>query len=161
MPPALGPTLKTLLFTILVPGFVVVYVPYTLLGHIYRPSHGPLSWIGVLSILGGACIYFRCAWEFAVRGLGTPAPIAPTKCLVVGGLHRWVRNPMYIGVLLVILGQAALFDTARVAMYGRLCILMAHIFVLVYEEPTLRRQFGESYEQYLRTVPRWIPRFRK
>jgi len=161
MPPALGPILKTLLFTIFVPGFVTVYVPYILLGHIYRPSHGPLAWMGVLSILGGACIYFCCAWEFAVRGFGTPAPIAPTKFLVVSGLHRYVRNPMYIGVLLVILGQAALFDAPRVAEYGCLCVLVAHIFVLLYEEPTLHRQFGESYEQYLRTVPRWIPRFRK
>jgi protein-S-isoprenylcysteine O-methyltransferase Ste14 len=68
---------------------------------------------------------------------------------------------MYIGVLLVILGQAALFHAPRVAEYGAFCILLAHLFVLFYEEPTLRRQFGEPYEQYRRTVPRWIPRFRK
>jgi protein-S-isoprenylcysteine O-methyltransferase Ste14 len=161
MSPALVPILKTLLFTIFVPGVVAVYVPYLLLGRTYQPHHGPLVWMGDLCILGGAFIYFRCAWEFAVHGLGTPAPIAPTKFLVVRGLHRYVRNPMYIGVLLVILGQAVLFDAPRLAAYGTLCILIAHLFVISYEEPTLRRQFGESYEQYLRAVPRWIPRIRK
>jgi protein-S-isoprenylcysteine O-methyltransferase Ste14 len=161
MPQALGPILKTLLFTVLVPGFVALRVPYVLLGRMYLPGHGPLAWLGILCVVTGAGIYFLCAWEFAVRGLGTPAPIAPTKFLVVSGLHRYVRNPMYMGVLLVILGQAALFRAPRLAEYGALCILLAHLFVLFYEEPTLRRQFGESYEGYRRTVPRWLPRFRK
>src|ERR1700731_1793621 len=132
-----------------------------LVGGFPTPERSPLAWFGLLVLVTGAVIYFRCAWEFAVRGLGTRAPIAPAKFLVVSGLHRYVRNPMYIGVLLVILGQAALFDAPRVAVYGCLCVLVAHIFVLLYEEPTLRRQFGESYEQHFRTVPRWIPRFRK
>jgi protein-S-isoprenylcysteine O-methyltransferase Ste14 len=160
MPRVVGPLLKTLLFTILVPGVVTLYVPYLLLGRVYSPGHGPLAWLGVLCVVGGACIYFWCAWEFAVRGLGTPAPIAPTKFLVVSGLHRYVRNPMYIGVLLVILGQAAVFHAPRLVLYGVLCILLAHLFVLFYEEPTLHRQFGHSYEQYRARVPRWIPRFR-
>lgn len=159
MPQALGPVLKTLLFTILVPGFVTLYVPHILLGRTYTLGHGPLAWLGALCFIVGACIYFSCAWEFAVRGLGTPAPIAPTKFLVVSGLHRYVRNPMYLGVLLVILGQAALFHAPRVAEYGTVCILLAHLFVLSYEEPTLQKQFGESYEEYRRAVPRWIPRF--
>ncbi len=157
----LGPILKTLLFTILVPGFVTLYVPYLLLGRVYVPGRGPLAWLGIVCAIMGAAIYFRCAWEFAVRGLGTPAPIAPTKYLVVTGLHRYVRNPMYIGVSLVMLGQAALFRAPRVAEYGALCILLAHLFILFYEEPTLRSQFGESYEKYRATVPRWIPRFRR
>ena len=109
MPKALAPILKTILFTILVPGFVALRVPYDLLGQQYRPNHGPLAGLGILVFIVGAGIYFACAWEFAVRGLGTPAPIAPTKFLVVSGLHRYVRNPMYVGVLLVILGQAAFF----------------------------------------------------
>jgi protein-S-isoprenylcysteine O-methyltransferase Ste14 len=159
MPQALGPILKTLLFTILVPGFVAGYVPYVLLGGKPAPSHDSLGWFGGVLLVLGACVYFRCAWEFAVRGLGTPAPIAPTKFLVVGGLHRYVRNPMYIGVALVILGQAALFRAPHLAEYAALMLLIAHLFVIFYEEPTLRRQFGESYEEYRRTVPRWIPRF--
>ncbi len=161
MPKTLGPLLKTLLFTILVPGFVALRVPYLLLGQTYSPTRGPRAWAGVLCIILGASIYFRCAWEFAVHGLGTPAPIAPTKFLVVSGLHRYVRNPMYLGVLLVILGQAVLFHAPQVAEYGALCILLAHLFVLYYEEPTLRKQFGDSYEEYRRSVPRWIPRLRK
>ncbi len=96
-----------------------------------------------------------------MRGLGTPAPIAPTKFLVISGLHRYVRNPMYIGVALVILGQAALFRSPHLAEYAALMLLIAHTFVVLYEEPTLRRQFGASYEEYRRTVPRWIPRFTK
>ncbi len=96
-----------------------------------------------------------------MRGLGTPAPIAPTKFLVVSGLHRYVRNPMYIGVWLVILGEATCF----ILFYwwrGRpfFCVPV-HAFVIFCEEPTLRRQFGESYEEYRHSVPRWIPRFRK
>ena len=107
----------------------------------------------------GASIYFRCAWEFAVRGLGTPAPIAPTKFLVTTALHRYVRNPMYLGVALAILGEAVIFRSAHVAEYAALMLLTAHVFVVLYEEPTLQRQFGESYEEYRRRVPRWIPKF--
>ena len=106
----------------------------------------------------GAAIYFRCAWEFAVGGLGTPAPIAPTKFLVTTGLHRYIRNPMYVGVALVILGEAALFHSFHLVEYAGVMLLIAHTFVVLYEEPTLRRQFGESYEEYQRAVPRWIPR---
>ena len=161
MPQTLGPLLKTLLFTILVPGFVAIYFPYVLLAGKPAPSHGPLAWLGLLCLVLGASIYFRTAWEFAVRGLGTPAPIAPTKFLVVSGLHRYVRNPMYLGVLLVILGEAVLFRSPLLAAYAAFFCVAVNLFVILYEEPTLRRQFGESYEEYRRTVPRWIPRFRK
>ncbi len=112
---ALGPILNTLVFTILVPGVVAGYVPHVLLGGEPALGHGPLAWLAGFCLVEGACIYFRCAWEFAVRGLGPPAPIAPTKFLVVSGLHRYVRNPMYIGVALVILGQAALFRAPHLA----------------------------------------------
>lgn len=158
---ALGPILNTILFTIFVPGTVAVLIPFWLMDGSPRLAQGPLTWLGVLMTLAGAAIYFRCAWEFAVRGLGTPAPIAPTKFLVTTALHRYVRNPMYIGVALVIAGQAALFHTLHVLEYAAGMLLMAHGFVVLYEEPTLRRQFGESYEEYRRSVPRWIPRFSK
>ncbi len=161
MPPTLGPLLKTLLFTLVVPGTVAVGVPYWLLGGFPAPARGFLAWLGLLCLVAGASIYFRCAWEFAVRGLGTPAPIAPTKFLVVSGLHRYVRNPMYLGVALVILGEAALFRAPHLVKYAALMLLIAHFFVVFYEEPTLRRQFGESYEEYKHTVPRWIPRLTK
>ena len=157
---AIGPILKTILFTILVPGTVAVLIPSWLLDGFQRPVQGPMTWLGVLIALVGAAIYLRCAWEFAVRGLGTPAPIAPTKFLVTTALHRYVRNPMYIGVALAIAGQAALFRSLHLVEYAAVMLMVAHVFVILYEEPTLQRTFGESYEEYLRTVPRWIPNFR-
>jgi protein-S-isoprenylcysteine O-methyltransferase Ste14 len=156
---AVGPILKTILFTILVPGSVLVLIPQRLLGGFPRPAAGPLTWLGGLIILLGASIYFRCAWEFAVRGLGTPAPIAPTKFLVTTALHRYVRNPMYIGVFLVLLGEAGLFRAPLLLAYAAFFSVPVELFVVYYEEPTLRCQFGESYEQYRSSVPRWIPKF--
>ena len=157
---ALGPILQTVLFTILVPGTVAFLVPWWLVGRLTRPANGPLTGLGGVVVAVGAAIYFRCAWEFAVRGLGTPAPIAPTKYLVTTALHRYVRNPMYIGVALVIVGEAALFRTLHLLGYAAVMLLIAQVFVVLYEEPTLRRQFGESYEEYRRKVPRWIPKIR-
>lgn len=159
MPRAFWPVLNTVLFTIVVPGTVAGYIPSRILGSGFsRPGPGPLTWVGALVFVTGAAIYFRCAWEFAVRGLGTPAPIAPTKYLVTTALHRHVRNPMYIGVALVILGEAALFRSTHLVIYAALMLSIAHVFVVFYEEPTLHRQFGDSYDEYRRTVPRWIPR---
>ena len=157
---ALAPILKTIVFTIFVPGTVTVLIPCWLMGGYPPLAPGLLTWLGIAVTLVGAAIYFRCAWEFAVRGLGTPAPIAPTKFLVTTALHRYVRNPMYIGVALAIAGQAALFRRVHLVEYAAGMLLIAHVFVILYEEPTLRRQFGESYEEYRRSVPRWIPKFR-
>lgn len=152
--------LNTLLFSILVPGTVAILIPRWIMGGYLWPVNGLLTWLGLLLFLCGAAIYFRCAWEFAARGLGTPAPIAPTQFLVTTALHRYVRNPMYLGVALAILGQAVLFRSLHVADYAAMMLLVAHIFVVLYEEPTLRRQFGESYEEYRRSVPRWVPKIR-
>ena len=160
MDKAVGPILKTLLFTIVVPGAVAVYIPHLLLGSFSKPQSGFVSWLGETMILVGALIYFRCDWEFAVRGLGTPAPIAPTKYLVTTALHRYVRNPMYLGVALAIAGQGVLYRNLHVVEYAGIMLLIAHFFVVFYEEPTLRRQFGDSYEAYRKSVPRWIPKFR-
>ena len=156
----LGPILQTILFTILAPGTVTLVIPSLLVGGFHRPENGPLTWLGVVIFLAGAAIYFRCAWEFAVRGLGTPAPIAPTKFLVTTALHRYVRNPMYIGVFTVLLGEAVTFRSAVLLGYAALFCVPVQLFVVFYEEPTLRRQFGESYEEYRRSVPRWIPKFK-
>lgn len=156
-----GPILKTTLFTIVVPGTVAVYIPMRLAGGYSRPEPGALAWLGVACIIVGAAIYFCCAWEFAIRGLGTPAPIAPTKYLVTTALHRYVRNPMYIGVALATAGQGVLFRCIPIVIYAGVMLLVAHIFVVLYEEPTLRRQFDGSYEEYCRKVPRWIPQLRK
>jgi len=153
------PIFNTLLFTIFVPGTVAILIPRWLIGGFAMPRSGVLTWIGEIVFLMGAAVYLRCAWEFAVRGLGTPAPIAPTEFLVTTALHRYVRNPMYIGVATAILGEATVFRSLHVAEYAAVMLLVAHIFVVLYEEPTLQRQFGESYEEYRQRVPRWIPRF--
>ena len=154
------PVFNTVLFTIFVPGTVTVLVPYLILGGYSGVANQPVAWLGAVIVVLGAAIYFRCAWEFAVRGLGTPAPIAPTKFLVTTALHRYVRNPMYIGVLLVVAGQATLFRAVALGIYATLLWLTFHSFVVLYEEPTLRRQFGDSYEEYRMHVPRWIPKVR-
>jgi|SRR5215469_4499244 len=150
--------LNTGIFSVLVPGTVAILIPRWLLGGFARPANGVRTWVGGALFCMGAAIYVRCAWEFAVRGLGTPAPIAPTKFLVTTALHRFVRNPMYLGVALAIVGEAVIFRSSPVLLYAAIMLTIAHVFVVFYEEPTLRRQFGESYEEYRRTVPRWIPR---
>jgi protein-S-isoprenylcysteine O-methyltransferase Ste14 len=100
------------------------------------------------------------SWNFAKIGRGTPAPIDAPKKLVVTGLHRYMRNPMYLGVLLVLLGELILFPSRPFAIYILFFFALVNAFVLLYEEPTLKRMFGEEYERYKRAVPRWIPTLR-
>jgi protein-S-isoprenylcysteine O-methyltransferase Ste14 len=157
---SVGPLLETFVFTVFVPGTVAGYVPWRLLRHSV-PVTGVEKWLAIVVIAVGIAIYVSTAfWGFALTGGGTPAPIAPTKKLVVRGLHHYVRNPMYIGVALVIAGQAWLFHSLHIAVYLACFWLIAHLFVLFYEEPTLNRQFGAEYERYRAQVPRWIPKFK-
>jgi protein-S-isoprenylcysteine O-methyltransferase Ste14 len=114
--------------------------------------------IGVVLIIAGALGLLDAFARFALQGLGTPAPIAPTRNLVVTGLYRYVRNPMYIAVVAVIFGQSVLFADWHLLLYGAVCWSVCHLFVITYEEPTLRRTFAEEYEIYRANVPRWIPR---
>jgi protein-S-isoprenylcysteine O-methyltransferase Ste14 len=151
---------KTLVFTVFVPGIVAGYIPFRLKTQLGAVT-GAEKWAALAVIAVGIAIYLHTAfWGFALIGGGTPAPIAPTKILVVKGLHRFVRNPMYLGVALVIGGQAWLFHSPQIAIYMACMLLTAHLFVISYEEPTLRQQFGEEYERYRASVPRWIPKFR-
>jgi protein-S-isoprenylcysteine O-methyltransferase Ste14 len=158
---AIGPLLKTVIFTIFVPGVVAGYIPWRLRNHAALGAHGVEEFAAILVITAGSLIYLHTAfWGFAWTGGGTPAPIMPTKILVVRGLHRFVRNPMYIGVGLVVGGQAWLFHSIHTFIYLVSFWLFAHLFVVFYEEPTLHRQFGEEYERYRKSVPRWLPRVR-
>jgi len=160
MTKSIGPLLKTFVFTVFVPGTVAGYVPWRLSRNAILVT-GAEAWAAITVIVIGIAIYLYTAfWGFALIGGGTPAPIAPTKILVVKGLHRFVRNPMYTGVALVIAGQAWLFHSPPIAIYMVCMLLTAHLFVLFYEEPTLRKQFGEEYDRYRETVPRWIPKLR-
>jgi protein-S-isoprenylcysteine O-methyltransferase Ste14 len=112
----------------------------------------------LLPLLLGVGLYFWCAGAFTFIGKGTPAPIDAPKSLVKEGPYQWVRNPMYIAVLSTISGEAILFHSLLLVGYALLLGVVMHLFVVFVEEPLLRRQFGESYETYLRTVPRWLPR---
>jgi len=151
---------KTLLFTVFVPGTVAGYVPWRLRQNAV-PVAGAAEWASITVVAIGIAIYLHTAfWGFALIGGGTPAPVAPTKILVVKGLHRFVRNPMYLGVAVAIGGQAWLFHSWHIAIYMVCMLLTAHLFVVFYEEPTLRKQFGEEYERYRASVPRWIPKIR-
>lgn len=147
--------LKNLLFTILVPGTVAIYLPVFVFSHPDAElSSGAV--FGGLSVLLGVCIYFWCLWDFAFAGRGTPAPVDAPKNLVVRGLYRYTRNPMYVGVLAAIFGWALLFHSLPLAFYGIVMASFFHMFVILYEEPHLRRTFGLSYEEYCAQVSRWL-----
>lgn len=148
--------LRSLLFAVLIPGTITVVVPYLIVSR-GAGSPASLNWIGVLPIAVGAAVLFRCIWDFAVAGRGTLAPVDPPTRLVVRGLYRYVRNPMYAGVVSALLGEAWLFASVPLLIHATVTLVVVHLFVVFYEEPTLRRMFGESYEEYTRTVPRWLP----
>lgn len=152
--------IKTAIFTVVVPGTVAIYVPQTLRDRVAADhvSSSVFSGVSLVLFLCGAAIYLWCAWDFAVQGLGTPAPIDAPRVLVVKGLYRFTRNPMYVGVTAMIAGQAGYYRSASIGIYLLIVLLAFHTFVRLYEEPTLRRLFGEQYEGYCRTVPRWLPR---
>lgn len=149
---------RTLIFTVLVPGTVTVALPYRLLPAGTEFSLRGYRLIGLILIAFGAGVYFWCAGHFTFTGRGTPAPIDPPKTLVAKGAYRIVRNPMYIGVWLVLVGEAIVFGSLRLVRYALLVGLMFHLIVIFYEEPVLREKFGLAYEEYCRSVPRWIPR---
>jgi protein-S-isoprenylcysteine O-methyltransferase Ste14 len=145
--------LKNLLFTLLVPGSVAFYIPLLIASP--TPADG-LRWLGLAPLAAGVAIYLWCAWDFATFGRGTPAPIdAPTR-LVVRGLYRYVRNPMYVGVLSAIVGWALIFASAKLSLYAAAVWTAFHLFVVLYEEPDLRARFGADYERYCADVNRWL-----
>jgi len=152
--------IKTLIFTLLVPGTVTVYLPYRLLERTPMPG----SWVALAAGLClaalGLGVYLWCAWEFVSAGQGTPAPIDAPKKLVVSGLNRFVRNPMYIGVMSMVLGESIMFDSLVLLIYAVGLAAFFNLFVMVYEEPTLRKKFGPDYDKYCWRVPRWIPRLK-
>ena len=157
----MSPTLRTLVFTVVVPGFWTVLVPYWVLGRDLQFNRNGASIAGWLLVAVGVALYQMCAfWGFALRGRGTPAVFDPPKKLVVEGPYRIVRNPMYWSVASVMLGEALVFRSLRLAEIGIVFFLITMLFVLAYEEPILRRKFGAEYEAYCRQVPRWLPRLR-
>jgi protein-S-isoprenylcysteine O-methyltransferase Ste14 len=150
----------SLVFLVVAPGFVVGLVPFRITRWGFEPpllGLAALRAAGCLLIVAGLAVLLESFWRFAMRGLGTPAPILPTRRLVVSGLYRHVRNPMYLAVAAMIAGQALLFGNVFLLAYGALVWCAFHIFVLVYEEPTLKEAYPTEYLVFCRHVPRWIP----
>ena len=153
--------LGSALFFAVAPSSVAGLVPWWITRWEFRPPFFDLDAtraVGILLIVAGLPGLVDSFARFALQGLGTPAPIAPTQNLVVTGLYRYVRNPIYVALVAIILGQAVLFGDQRLLGYGALIWLAFHIFVLAYEEPTLRQSYGAEYESYRANVPRWLPR---
>jgi protein-S-isoprenylcysteine O-methyltransferase Ste14 len=148
-------------FLVLAPGTVAVLIPWWLCRWQLAP---PLFDVfaariaGVALIVAGLPVLLDSFVQFALQGLGTPAPAAPTEHLVVSGWYRYVRNPMYLAVVALVLGQGLFFGSVHVLEYGVAAWLVMQVFVLIYEEPTLKSKFGEEYEAYCRNVRRWWPR---
>ena len=153
----------SLVFLFLAPGVVAGLVPYLLTGWEVEeplPHWLPLRIVGVLVLVAGALTLLHAFARFVVEGLGTPAPVAPTENLVVGGLYRYVRNPMYLAVTATIVGQALALAQLVLLAYAVLFVVTVVTFVRLYEEPTLHRQFGAEYDVYRAAVPGWWPRRR-
>jgi protein-S-isoprenylcysteine O-methyltransferase Ste14 len=148
-------------FLVIAPGFVAGLVPWWI-SHwqIEAPFLGmpPFRIVGGILIALGVTGLLDSFVRFAVQGLGTPAPVFPTRHLVVTGLYRYVRNPMYVAVVSTILGQGLIFGSVTLLEYGAVAWLLFDTFVLIYEEPTLRATFGSEYQSFCAEVPRWIPR---
>jgi protein-S-isoprenylcysteine O-methyltransferase Ste14 len=153
--------LGSALFFVAAPSVVAGLIPWWITRWEFLPPFFALQAtraVGILLIVAGIPGLVDSFARFALQGLGTPAPIAPTRKLVVTGQYRYVRNPMYVAVVAVILGQAILFGDWRLMAYGGLMWLAFHAFVLTYEEPVLAQSFGTEYEDFRANVPRWIPR---
>ncbi|MBI3061806.1 MAG: isoprenylcysteine carboxylmethyltransferase family protein [Deltaproteobacteria bacterium] len=152
--------LKNLLFTLVVPGTVGVYVPLLLARD--RPPASGLVFLLALALLAmGGAMYAWCVWDFATFGRGTPAAIDAPKRLVVRGLYQYTRNPMYVGVLTLLIGWTVMFQATTLLIYTFCVGIAFHLFVVFYEERRLRQQFGAEYHDYCGYVGRWLPRFRR
>ena len=148
----------SLAWFVLAPGLVAGVVPWLLTGWDANDMPDALQALGVVLIVAGAAVMIRAFARFVVEGLGTPAPAAPPERLVVGGLYRYVRNPMYVALLATITGQALLLGRASLVVYAAVVWAVTFAFVRGYEEPALRRRFGTEYDSYRRAVPGWLPR---
>ena len=156
-PRTLSLVVRNLLFTIVVPGLGGAWVPWWILtrhGHTVAPA----AWEAAGVIAAGTALYVWCVWNFAAVGSGTPGPWDAPSRFVAAGPYRWVRNPIYIAALLIVLGEAWLFMSPWLLAYAGTLAVCFHLFVTGYEERTLRRRFGRTYLDYRRAVPRWIPR---
>jgi len=155
-----GALLATVLFLFLAPGTVAGLIPFWISRWEFRPPFfglEPVRWLGVTVIALSAPVLLESFARFALDGLGTPAPVLPTRHLVVKGFYRYVRNPMYVAVVSIIIGQGLLLGDGYLLLYAAVVWAAFFGFVLSYEEPKLRKTYGAEYETYCARVPRWIP----
>ncbi len=153
----------SLVFFIVAPGSVAGLVPWWLTRWKVRepfPHWFALRVLGAVLLASGAAVLIRAFVQFVLEGAGTPAPVAPPNHLVVAGLYRYVRNPMYVAIIAAIVGQALMLGQLKLLLYASAVLLVFSAWVVGYEEPTLRRRFGWEYEEYCRAVPAWWPRLR-
>ena len=153
--------LGSVIFLVVVPGTVAGLIPWLLTGWYSSDPPVAVAVVGALLIAAGLGVLLHAFARFVIEGIGTPAPMAPTQCLVVGGLYRHVRNPMYIAVAAVIVGQALLLGRPELLVYALVFMAAVATFVRLYEEPVLSLRFGDQYAQYRRAVPAWRPRLRR
>jgi protein-S-isoprenylcysteine O-methyltransferase Ste14 len=152
---------RALTYATLFVGFLLVFLPARILDGfgLRAPTDiGLLQYAGVLLTAAGSALALSCVLAFVVIGKGTPAPFDPPRRLVVRGPYCWVRNPMYLGAAAALLGAALFFRALPLVAYAALFLVATHLFVLRYEEPTLRDTFGADYDMYCRRVGRWWPR---
>ena len=154
---ALSLILRNLVFTIVVPGLGGVWMPAWILARHGR-TVTPTAWAAVLVIAAGAALYVWCVWNFATVGRGTPGPWDAPSRVVAAGPYRWVRNPIYLAALAIVLGEAWLFLSPWLLAYAGVMAVFFHLFVTGHEERVLRRRFGGTYLEYRTSIPRWIPR---
>ena len=150
--------LRSLFFLVLFPGTVTGYFPFLILqatGRLQIPGPSPSSIFAVTLAVAGMAVLLKCVWDFFAAGKGTLAPLDPPKHLVVSGVYRFTRNPMYNGVLAVLIGEAWLFTSILLFGYAFIVLVLVHLFVVLYEEPALEANFGKAYQVYRRAVPRW------
>ena len=159
---SIGLALRSLLWTALLPGLFAGYMPLRFFGlaRVHVSLTNPVQLLALLAIGVGAALLVTCIWEFASSGRGTLSPVDPPRELVVRGLYRYVRNPMYLSVTMIVMGEVLLTRSRPLLVYWAIWFAAVNLFVIGYEEPTLRRRFGESYERYTRDVGRWLPRRR-
>ena len=153
-------TVRSIVWAALLPGVVAGYLPWRYFGlaHVRLTEWNPVHVLGLIGIATGMVLLVACIWQFAHSGRGTLAPVDPPRQLVVRGPYRYVRNPMYLSVTAIVLGEVLLTRSLALLTYWAIWFAVVNLLVLGYEEPTLRRQFGKSYEHYTQMVGRWLPR---
>ena len=152
--------LRNLFFTILQPGIVAGLIPYFIIRRSLSTSiEQPFSlyqYLGSMIFILGFMLMLICIANFAIRGRGTLSPVDPTKKLVIGGPYKFSRNPMYVGVMMILIGESIFFQSTATCIYSLVIFIAFYTFVVFFEEPYLRERFGDEYNRYVRNVRRWV-----